>query len=225
MTENMGHRAAISSGLALVLTFALMMATMAIVSADNPNTFTTQGGSVAFDDVTVSFPQNTASGDVTVTYTALTGDAIPGSAPSGTMFGSQAFSLAADPSKAFSRLVDITVKFNDADLSSVGGDANKVKLYIYDAGFKSWMENAAAIRDTANKTLTTQQSTLGTYALVDVGAVAPEPPAPAPVEPPASVGDWSPGSSLLLGLLAVGFTMILSGYYLLIWKPRNAISL
>ena len=86
-------------------------------------------------------------------------------------------------------------------------------------------ENAAAILDTANKTLTTQQSTLGTYALVNVGAVAPEPPAPAPVAPPASVGDWSPGSSLLLGLLAVGGTMILSGYYLLIWKPRNAISL
>ena len=224
MTENMGHRAVIGSVMALVLTFALMMATMGIVSADNPNTFTTAGGSVVFDDVTVSFPQNTASGDVTVTYTALTGDAIPGSAPSGTLFGSQVFSLAADPSKAFSRLVDITVKFNAADLSSVGGDPNKVKLYIYDAGFKAWMENAAAIRDTANNTLITQQSTLGTYALVNVGAVAPKPPAPAPVKPPASVGDWSPGSSLLLSLLVVGSAMILSGYYLLIWKPRNATS-
>jgi hypothetical protein len=137
------------------------------------------------------------------------------------MFGSQVFSLAADPSTAFKRLVDITVSYNDADLTSVGGDANKVKLYIYDAGFKVWMENAAAIRDTAGKTLTTQQSTLGTYALVNVGAVAPKPP-PEPVKPPASVGDWSPGSSLLLGLLMVGAAMVLSGYYLLVRKTRNA---
>lgn len=220
MAENMGHRAVIGPGLALVLAFALMMATMAIVSADNPNTFTTAGGSAAFDDVTVTFPQNSTSGDVAVTYTALTGDAVPGSAPSGTMFGSQVFSLAADPSTAFKRLVDITVSYNDADLSSVGGDANKVKLYIYDAGFKQWVENAAAIRDTANNALTTQQSTLGTYALVNVGAVAPKP--PEPVKPPASVGDWSPGSNLLLGLLMVGAAMILSGYYLLIRKTRNA---
>ena len=223
MNKSIKSRRVTGPVMALVLVFALMMATMVIVSADNPHTFTTAGGSEGFADgaVTVSVPQGSTSGDVAVTYTALTGDAIPGSAPSGTAFGSQVFSLTVDPATTFSRSVNVTVAYNAADISAVGGSANNVKLYIYDAGFQEWNENASAIRDSANNTLTTQPTVLGSYAIVNVGATAPVATATPEAMPPESVGDWAPGTGLLLGLLLAGAVLTLGGGYLFLRKPRQ----
>jgi hypothetical protein len=225
VNKNNKSRAVTGPVMALVVVFVLMMATMVIVSADNPHTFTNAGGSMGFADgaVTVMVPQGSTSSDVAVTYTALTGDAIPGSAPSGTAFGAQVFSLTVDPATTFSRNVNVTVAYNAADISAVGGNTNNVKLYIYDAGFQEWNENASAIRDSANNTLTTQQTTLGSYAIVNVGATPPPVPTATPeAMPPESVGDWAPGTGLLLGLLLAGAGLALGGGYLFFRRPRNA---
>ena len=326
----MKRRAFTGPVMALVLAFALLMAMMAIVSADNPYTFTTAGGTMGFADgaVTVTVPQGATGGDVEVAYapesadsvtialiprnssgqsgtatltamgaetqvvvslssgaleselihihdgqcgstlggiakglTSFTGGSgqsvstvdvtlasirgganainvhkageagtytacgnIPGDlpAPMGTAFGSQMFSLTTNPVTTFSRAVNVTVAYSAADVSAAGGNVNNVKLYIWDAAFSDWNEVASAIRDSANSTLTTQQTSLGTYALGVVGATAAPPTATATPAPPESVGDWAPGTGLLLGLLLAGAALALGGGYLLFRRPRNA---
>lgn len=203
---------------AMVLVLSLVVSSFAVVWADSAGS---GGATLSFADgaVTVLVPPAALTQDVDIAYTALTGDAIPGAAPQGTAFGSQVFSLTVSPAVTFSRPVDVTAAYSAEDVATGGGVYTNVNLYTYDVAFKEWIRLDAAIRDIPGNALTTQQTTLGTYALAITGAVAPTP-TPPPAEKPKT-GDLAPGPGLLLGLLAVGVFLVLGGGYLFLHRPQE----
>jgi len=212
---------------AMAVVFALMLSSIAVISADTAGS----GGEVlTFADggVKVDVPQGALSADVDITYTALSGDAVPGLAPAGTALGSNVFSLAVTPATTFKRAVGVTITYNAADVTAGDGNYTNVKLYAYDAGFKEWQSIESAIRDIPGLTLTTQQTIVaGTYAIIVTGAPAPPPvatptPAPTPAPTPPKTGDMAPSASLLLGLAAAGLLLVLGGGYLFVRHPGGS---
>ena len=206
---------------AMAVVFALMLSSIVVISADTAGS---GGGSLSFADgaVKIAIPQGALSQDVDISYTALSGDAVPAAPPAGTALGSNVFSLAVEPATTFGRAVNITIAYNADDVQAGGANYTNVKLYVYDVAFKEWQVIDAAIRDIPGLTLTTQQTDLArSYAIIVTGAVAPTPdPTPPPAE--TDTGDLAPGTGLLLGLAAAGLLLVLGGGYLFLRRPRGS---
>ena len=139
--------------LSLTLALSLLFATASSVLADgHEDTLPATGGTVEFaSGVTVKTPDGASSSDVTVTYTALEEDAIPGVAPEGTMLGSLVFKL--DTGGAvFKLLAEITIPYTADDKAAAkDGRAENVTIYSWDAVSGTWIETHP-IRDIINAT-------------------------------------------------------------------------
>ena len=215
--------------LSLTLALSLLFATASSVLADGHNILPSSGGTVAFDSgVTVKTPDGASSSDVTVTYTALEEDAIPGAAPEGMMLGSLVFTLDTDGA-VFKLLAEIVVPFSEDDQAAAkDGRPENVTILSWDAVSETWIDTYALL-DIINNTLTVSSQTLGTYAVViTLPDVVEETPTPAPVvtEVPAVMpedpdgGDYGVSNSLMMGLALLGMLFLMGGGYVLIRNRR-----
>jgi len=191
---------------ALAIFSVLAVSTLGVVWAES-GILGSSGGTLSFSDggVSVKFPQGATSADTSIDYTALTDS----TAPTGKHFGSQVFTLSATvdgAAKTMSQFVEVTVKYTDADVTAAGGRDADVQLYLYDSAFKVWNVDGSAIQDVVNKTITTNQLTLGSMALVTAGATT----TTETVEEPAT-GGVAPGSLLLLALGVMGAALVCGG--------------
>jgi len=218
---------AIRSLMTLTLVFSLLFATASSVfAADHSGTIGPGGATLSFGggDVVVKAPDGATSTDVTVTYTALTAATAPASAPAGKSFGSQIFTL--DTGGAtFSQFVTVTVKYTAADKAAAGGRDDNVALYIYDVASGSWLENLSALPNVIDRTLTSSQQTLGTYALIlDTGGVVPTPPTQAPpvdTTTPPDTGDFGVSTGMMLAVGLIGVFFVLGGGYMVARGRRS----
>ena len=221
--------------LAVLLTFIVIasLAVASLVSAQTPELISapesasvgTSGGTLSFasGDVTVKVPDGATSGTIDLSYTPWTAATSPAAAPSGTVFGSQLFELdvsiggVAQTSYAFSGFVQVTIQYTDADKAqAAGGRDDNVDLYVYDAAFNRWNQDASAVQDIVNKSLTSSQTALGAagasgFAIVITTSSGAS--GPGEATPPAA-GDIAPGSGLLIGIALAGAILVLGGGYL-----------
>ena len=216
--------------LSLTLALSLLFATASSVLADGHNILPSSGGTVAFDSgVTVKTPDGASSSDVTVTYTALEEDAIPGAAPEGMMLGSLVFTLDTDGA-VFKLLAEIVIPFSEDDQAAAkDGRPENVTILSWDAVSETWIDTYALL-DIINNTLTVSSTTLGTYAVViTLPDVAEETPTPMPVvtETPVVVmpedpdgGDYGVGNSMMMGLALLGLMFLMGGGYVLVRNRR-----
>ena len=216
--------------LSLTLALSLLFATASSVLADgHEGTLPSSGGTVAFaSGVTVKTPDGASSSDVTVTYTALEEDAIPGPAPEGMMLGSQVFTL--DTGGAvFKLLAEIVVPFTDEDqAAAAGGRPENVTVLSWEPVSGTWIDTYALV-DIINNTLTVSSTTLGTYAVVITLPVeAEETPTPTPVvtETPVVMptqsdgGDYGVSNNMVMGLVLLGLMFLMGGGYVLVRNRR-----
>ena len=218
--------------LSLTLALSLLFATASSVFADgDEGTLPSSGGTIEFaSGVTVKTPDGASSSDVTVTYTALEEDAIPGEAAEGTALGSLVFTLDAGGA-TFSQFAEVTIPFSDDDLAAAAdGRTDNVGVSSWDAVSGSWIE-LFPIRDILNNTLTISQQSLGTYAVVvtlpseDAATPTPTmtttPVVVTPEEPdPPPTGGFGVSNSLMMGLLLMGALFLMGGGYVLA-RNRN----
>ena len=216
--------------LSLTLALSLLFATASSVLADgHEGTLPSSGGTVAFaSGVTVKTPDGASSSDVTVTYTALEEDAIPGAAPEGMMLGSLVFTLDTDGA-VFKLLAEIVVPFTDEDqAAAAGGRPENVTVLSWEPVSETWIDTYGLL-DIINNTLTVSSTTLGTYAVVITLPDEPvETPTPAPVvtEVPAVMpedpdgGDYGVSNSLMMGLALLGMLFLMGGGYVLVRNRR-----
>ncbi|MDE2802178.1 MAG: hypothetical protein OXK21_04795 [Chloroflexota bacterium] len=181
------------------------------------------GGTVEFaSGVSIKTPDGASKSDVTVTYSAIEGDAVPGDAPEGSSLGSLVFTLGPDGTM-FDQLAEITIPYTAADVEAAGGRASNIGVYLWDTISSSWIEQPS-IRDVINDTLTISQTSLGTYAIVNTPpSDAPEatPTAtatavaatPEPTPPPT--GGIGVSNSLMMGLALLGMLFLVGGGYVL----------
>ena len=216
--------------LSLTLALSLLFATASSVLADgHEGTLPSSGGTVAFaSGVTVKTPDGASSSDVTVTYTALEEDAIPGAAPEGMMLGSLVFTLDTDGA-VFKLLAEIVVPFTDEDQAAAkDGRPENVTVLSWEPVSETWIDTYGLL-DIINNTLTVSSTTLGTYAVVITLPDEPvETPTPAPVvtEVPAVMpedpdgGDYGVSNSLMMGLALLGMLFLMGGGYVLVRNRR-----
>ena len=216
--------------LSLTLALSLLFATASSVLADgHEGTLPSSGGTVAFaSGVTVKTPDGASSSDVTVTYTALEEDAIPGAAPEGMMLGSLVFTLDTDGA-VFKLLAEIVVPFTDEDQAAAkDGRPENVTVLSWEPVSETWIDTYGLL-DIINNTLTVSSTTLGTYAVVITLPDEPvETPTPAPVvtEVPAVMpedpdgGDYGVSNSLMMGLALLGLMFLMGGGYVLVRNRR-----
>ena len=207
------------------LVVVLAALTLTVVWAQESQTVGTDGGTLSFDDgnVMVRVPQGAASGDISISYSAMTaeeaGEALA-AAPEGTSFGSRIFALSVDPDAALNQLAEITVSYTADDVDAAGGRDDNVGLYIYDPAFGAWNLNSAAVRDYVNQTLTSTQTNLSvTMAII---AMPPEGVEPIVEETPEmpETGGVAPGTGTLAGIAVLGALLALGGGYLYIRGRR-----
>ncbi len=216
--------------LSLTLALSLLFATASSVFADgHEGTLPATGGTIEFaSGVTVKTPDGASSSDVTVTYTALEGDDVPGDAPEGMQLGSLVFTL--DTGGAvFTQLAEVTVPFTDEDqAAAAGGRTDNVTVLSWEPVSGTWIDTFALL-DIINNTLTVSSTTLGTYAVVVTlpsdGAATPTPTTPTTptptVEPtPPPTGGFGVSNSLMMGLLLMGALFLMGGGYVLA-RNRN----
>ena len=193
---------------ALAIFSVLAVSTLSLVWAES-GTIGSSGGTLSFADgsVSLNFKEGATSADTAISYDALTDS----TAPEGSAFGSQVFTLSATidgVAQTMAQFVEVTVKYTDADVVAAGGRDTDVKLYLYDSAFKTWNVDGSAIQDVVNQTITTNQTTLGSMAIVTAGPVV------AVVEEPAT-GGIAPGSALLIVLALLGGTLVFGGVRIL----------
>ena len=209
--------------LSLTLALSLLFATASSVLAQgNEGALPASGGTVTFESgVSVKTPDGASSREVTVTYAALEGDAIPGGAPEGKALGSLVFSLDAGGAK-FSQLAEVTIPYNADDLAAAADNRDdNVHVYRWDATSGSWLETTST-PNILDKAMTVYQQSLGTYAVVVTLPSGPAPVAtPDPVvtvtpDPEAPVtGDFGVGNGMMMGLAMLGMLLLLGGGYVL----------
>ena len=102
---------------------------------------------------------------------------------------------------------------------------DNVGLYIYDVASGGWLHNASALPNVIDKTLTSSQLTLGTFALVLNAPPPPPPPAPTPVPvvvvTPPDTGDFGVSTGMMLAMGMVGLFFVLGGG-LMVARGRNS---
>ena len=212
--RNSKYRLVRKALMAFSLVFMLGLSMTSLIwAAGESSSVGSIGGKLSFSsgDVTVDVPQAAISEDIEISYTPLDTSTAPGAAPNGLSFGSNIFELGvtkggeAQSSYSFTRLVNITVKYGDADLAQAyNGRSDHVNLYLWDANFSVWNLDAAASRDPVNNTLTSRQETLVPIAVV-VSSTSMSGP---------STGGFGPSNSLLTLLIGFGLLSILGGTYL-----------
>ena len=208
--------------LTLTLVFSLLFATASSVFAE---TMPASGGTLSFagGDVTVTAPDSAQTADVTVTYAALTSATAPAGAPAGKSFGSQIFTLTS--SATFKQFASVTVKYTAADKAAANGRDDNVGLYIYDVASGTWMHNASALPNVIDRTFTSSQLTLGTFALILDAPPPPPPPTPTPVPvvvvTPPDTGDFGVSTGMMLAMGMVGLFFVLGGG-LMVARGRNS---
>jgi hypothetical protein len=191
------------------------------------STLTPRDGSL-----TVTIPAAAPVGTSYLLYTPKTAVDAPESAPVGQAFGSALFELnvidltgAVETDASFRTPITIAVTYNDADVAAAQGNPTRLVLQKYDTALQAWTPLSSTI-DMVTKTISTQVSNTGFFALM--GQAQPATPTPTPtatlkpgvvtptttaVPPPA--GDVAPGSGLLFGLLMAAVVLIgAGGYYL-----------
>ena len=213
--------------LSLTLALSLLFATASSVFADeHEGTLPASGGTIEFGSgVSIKTPDGASSSDVTVTYSALEGDAVPGDAPEGSSLGSLVFNLNAGDA-ALDGNAEITIPYTAADVEAAGGRADNVGAYSWDTVGGVWNERYS-IRDVINNTLTIFGNSLdGDYAVIntppaDAPEATPEPmmtatAAPATPEPELPpTGGLGVSNSLMMGLALLGMLFLVGGGYVL----------
>ncbi len=216
--------------LSLTLALSLLFATASSVLADgHEGTLPSSGGTVEFaSGVTVKTPDGASKSDVTVTYTALEEDAIPGAAPEGMMLGSLVFTL--DTGGAvFSQLAEVTIPFSADDQSAAKeGRPENVTILYWDPVSGTWI-NTFPLLDIINNTLTVTHKALGTYAVVitlpDEPVETPTP-TPTPTAPPTEepemmeTGGVGVSNNMMMGLALLGMLFLMGGGYVLVRNRR-----
>ena len=210
--------------LSLTLALSLLFATASSVLADgHEGTLPASGGTVTFDSgVSIKAPDGASRSDVTVTYTAVAEDAIPGDAPEGTELGSLVFTLDAGGA-TFSQFVEVTIPFTADDKAAGGGRTDNVGVSTWDTVSGSWVE-LYPIRDIINNTLTISQQSLGTYAIVVTPPAEPVEATPTPTETPvaetptpmptmSSTGGIGVSNGMMMGLALLGMLFLVGGGY------------
>ena len=207
------------------LVVALAALTLTVVWAQESQTVGTDGGTLSFDDgnVMVRVPQGAASGDISISYSAMTAEEAAealAAAPEGTSFGSRIFALGVSPDAALDQLAEITVSYTGDDVDAAGGRDDNVGLYIYDPAFGAWNLNSAAVRDYVNQTLTSTQTNLSvTMAIIAMPPEGVEPIVEETMEMPET-GGAAPGTGTLGGIAVLGTLLALGGGYLYIRGRR-----
>ena len=211
--------------LSLTLALSLLFATASSVLADgHEQTLPASGGTIEFaSGVSVKTPDGASSSDVTVTYTALEGDDIPGDAPEGKLLGSLVFTLDAGGVE-FTQLAQITIPYTDEDVAAArGGRDQFVGVYGWDSVSESWQPRDSGLPDVINKTITVSDQTLGTYAIVitppaeDEMMATPEPtPEATPEATPPPTGGFGVSNSLMMGLALLGMLFLVGGGYVVV---------
>lgn len=216
MTGKKGLRSAIGI---VGLIVALAALTLTVVWAQESMSVGSDGGTVSFDDgnVTIRVPEGAASGDISISYSAVAAEDAPAEAPEGTSFGSRIFTLDVSPDGALAQLAEITVSYTEDDVTAAGGRDSNVALFIYDPAFGAWNQDQAAIPDVVNMTLTSNQTDLA----VTMAVVA-MPPADAVIEDPDMpvTGGIAPSASLLAAIAMLGAALALGGGYLYVRGRR-----
>ncbi|MDE2900911.1 MAG: hypothetical protein OXN15_07820 [Chloroflexota bacterium] len=174
--------------------------------------------------VSIKTLDGASSSDVTVTFEALEGDAVPGDAPEGSSLGSLVFSLDAGGT-VLSQLAEITIPYTAADVEAAGGRDDRVSVYRWSPVSGTWNEVLSGIQDIIYKTITVSDTALdGTYAIVntppaDAPEATPTPTVEAtPVTPeatPPPTGGIGVSNSLMMGLALLGMLFLVSGGYVL----------
>ena len=216
--------------LSLTLALSLLFATASSVLADgHEGTLPASGGTIEFaSGVSIKTPDGASSSDVTVTYTALEGDDIPGAAPDGKAIGSSVFTLDAGGA-TFKLLAQVTIPYTADDVAAAkDGRSDNVGVGLWDDVSGSWVE-LYSIQDILNDTLTVSQTELGTYAiLVTLPDVLPTPVPPTPVPPTATPdvveqpegGDYGVSNGMMMALALLGVLFLMGGGYVLA-RSRN----
>ena len=220
MTGKKGLRSAIGV-VGLVVALAALMLT--VVWAQESQTVGSDGGTLSFDDgnVMVRVPQGAATGDISISYTAMMAEEAPAMAPEDTLFGSRIFALSVDPDAALKQLAEITVSYTADDVAAAGGRDDNVGLYIYDPAFGAWNLNSAAVRDYVNQTLTSTQTNLSvTMAIIAMPPDGVMPEETATPEMPETGDVVAPGTGTLAGIAVLGALLALGGGYLYIRGRR-----
>ena len=215
--------------LSLTLALSLLFATASSVLADGHNILPSSGGTVTFDSgVSVKTPDGASKSDVTVTYTELVEDAIPGAAPEGMMLGSLVFTL--DTGGAvFSQLAEVTIPFSaDDQAAAKEGRPENVTILSWEPVSGTWIDTFPLL-DIINNTLTVHQKALGTYAVVitlpDEPVETPTP-TPTPTAPPTEepemmeTGGVGVSNNLMMGLALLGLLFLMGGGYVLARNRR-----
>ena len=208
--------------LSLTLALSLLFATASSVFADgHEQTLPASGGTIEFaSGVSVKTPDGASKSDVTVTYTALEGDAIPGEAPEGKLLGSLVFSLDAGGAE-FTQNAEITIPYTDEDVAAAAsGRSDNVTIYSWDDVSGSWLERTHTVPDPINETITIYDTTLGTYAVVITPPAESEAtPTPAatpeatPEATPPPTGGFGVSNGMMMGLALLGMLFLVGGGY------------
>ena len=210
--------------LSLTLALSLLFATASSVFADgHEQTLPASGGTVEFaSGVSVKTPDGASKSDVTVTYTALEGDDIPGPAPEGKLLGSLVFTLDAGGA-TFTQLAQITIPYTEEDKAAArGGRDQFVGVYGWDSVSESWQPRDSGLPDVINKTITVSDTTLGTYAIVitppaeDEATPTPTPaatPEATPEATPPPTGGFGVSNGMMMGLALLGMLFLVGGGY------------
>lgn len=209
--------------LSLTLALSLLFATASSVFADgHEGTLPATGGTIEFaSGVSVKTPDGASKTDVTVTYTALEGDDIPGDAPEGKLLGSLVFSLDAGGAE-FTQNAEITIPYTDEDVAAArGGRDQFVGVYGWDDVSGSWLERLSGLPDIINKTITISDTTLGTYAIVitppaEDEMTATATPEATPEATPPPTGGFGVSNSMMMGLALLGMLFLVGGGYVVV---------
>ncbi len=215
--------------LSLTLALSLLFATASSVLADgHEGTLPASGGTIEFaSGVSIKTPDGASKTDVTVTYTALEGDDIPGMAPEGTAIGSSVFTLDAGGAK-FTQLAQVTIPYTADDVAAAkDGRNDNIDVGLWDDVSGSWIVQPS-IPDVLNDTLTVSQNELGTYAiLITLPDVLPPTPTPTPPPPTATpdvedpdTGDIGVSNGMMMALALLGVLFLMGGGYVLA-RSRN----
>ena len=235
MLLNRGLRRGTTLSLLLVMLLLASLSVTSLVAAQAPESGSigAKGGTLSYaeGDVTVTLPDGAISTDIDLTYTPWASGAIPGAAPSGTLFGSKAFALdvsvggEAQTSYTLSRFAQVIIKYSADDIAAAdNGRESNIALYVYDAALERWNKDASAIQDVVNQTYTSSQTGLGTsgaggFALVVTSAAGSAAAATTTTVAPAATAEAPETggigvSSQTLGLFVLAeFTLVCVGTY------------
>ncbi|HXW98954.1 MAG TPA: hypothetical protein VEI51_04455 [Methanomicrobiales archaeon] len=128
------------------------------LTPNSPGTLTSPDGRFS-----VSFPQGSVLGEVTVTLKPYTRSSLS-AAPAGDALGATCFEITG-LAGLLSKDATVRVAYSTDDLAAAGGDASKLKLAYWDPAQNSW-QVLATQTDTQHTTLTASTNHLGVWVVM-----------------------------------------------------------